>query len=126
MSDGSGVLQGLKIFVVEDEALVALNLEDILGELGCTVIGPALRLGAASEMMNDTFHADVAILDVNVAGEPVFPVAEKLVGKGIPVIFATGYGQAGLPDTWHSHTILQKPYAMDDVVESLARVTGRN
>jgi DNA-binding NtrC family response regulator len=126
MPDGSGKFQGLNVFVVEDEALVALNLEDMLDELGCTVIGPAMRLGRAKEMVDDAFVADVAILDVNIAGEPVFPVAERLAGKGIPVIFATGYGQAGLPVTWHGSPVLQKPYTMDEVSGSLARATGRH
>lgn len=126
MHDGSGKLQGLNVFVVEDEALVALNLEDLLDDLGCTVIGPAMRLGKAKEMLDGAFQADVAILDVNIAGEPVFPIAEQLADKGIPIIFATGYGQAGLPASWHSNPILQKPYTMDDVIGSLSRATGRS
>lgn len=126
MPDGARKLQGLRIFVVEDEALVALNLEDMLDELGCTVIGPAMRLGRAREMLDGGFEADAAILDVNIAGEPVFPIAEQLAGKGIPIIFATGYGQAGLPSTWHGNPILQKPYTMDEVSGSLAKVAGRS
>ncbi|MCO6392222.1 response regulator [Aliihoeflea aestuarii] len=124
MPDVSGKLQGLNVFVVEDEALVALNLEDMLDELGCTVIGPAMRLGRAKEMLDGAFTADVAILDVNIAGEPVFPIAEQLAVRGIPIVFATGYGQAGLPTSWHSNPVLQKPYTMDEVSGSLAKALG--
>lgn len=125
MADIASKLQGLSVFIVEDEALVALNLEDILDDLGCTVIGPAMRLSKANEMLGGEFAADVAILDVNIAGEPVFPLAEQLTEKGIPIVFATGYGQAGLPSSWHSHAILQKPYTIDEVVGSLAKAVGR-
>lgn len=126
MPDSSRKLQGLNVFVVEDEALVALNLEDMLDELGCSVIGPAMRLGKAREMIDGGVDADVAILDVNIAGEPVFPIAEQLASRGIPIIFATGYGQAGLPTTWHGNPILQKPYTLEEVSGSLEKVAGRS
>ncbi len=125
-TDLSSELQGLSVFVVEDEALVALNLEDMLIDLGCIIVGPAMRVAKAREMLADALQADVAILDVNVAGELVFPVAEELATKGIPIIFATGYGQAGLPEAWHGNTILQKPYTMDDVSGSLVKAVRRS
>jgi two-component SAPR family response regulator len=125
MPDNSRKLEGLNVFVVEDEALVALNLEDMLDDLGCTVIGTAMRLAKAREMIDEGVDADVAILDVNIAGEPVFPIAEQLVSRGIPIVFATGYGQAGLPTTWHDNPILQKPYTLEEVSCSLEKATGR-
>lgn len=109
----------LTVFVVEDEALVALNLEDMLGELGHRVLGPAMRIARARAMIEGDFSADVAILDVNVAGEPVFPVAEMLAGRGVPIVFATGYDRDGLPAAWHGCAILQKPYTIEDVARSL-------
>lgn len=115
----------LSVFVVEDEALVALNLEDMLAELGCSIIGPAMRVGRARAMIEGGIGADVAILDVNVAGEQIFPVAEMLAERGVPIVFATGYDRDGLPERWHDQTILQKPYTMDDVARSLASATGR-
>jgi two-component SAPR family response regulator len=115
---------GLTVFVVEDEALVALNLEDMLMDLGCRIIGPVMRLSKARELMEQGVSADVAILDVNVAGELVYPLAEQLCERGIPIIFATGYGRAGLPEAWHGNTILQKPYTLEDVSGSLKRATG--
>ncbi len=114
-----GDTKGLCVFVVEDEALVALNLEDMLFELGCTIIGPAMRIDRAEKMLADGIAADVAILDVNVAGQMVFPFARRLAEHGMPIVFATGYGRAGLPDDFHHMPILQKPYTLDDVATGL-------
>lgn len=90
-----GALQGLSVLAVEDEALVAMCLEDILLDLGCAVLGPAARVHQALKLL-DTEHVDIAVLDVNVAGEVVFPVADKLKALGVPFIFATAYGVAGV------------------------------
>lgn len=115
----------LSVFVVEDEALVALNLEDMLTDLGCAIVGPAMRVERARAMIEDGIRADVAILDVNVAGEQVFPIAQMLAERGVPIVFATGYDRDGLPSIWHERTILQKPYTLDDVSRSIASATGR-
>ncbi len=120
-------LEGLRVFFVEDETMVALNLEDMLADLGCEVVGTAMRVGKALDALNAHVEPDVAILDVNVAGERVFPVAELLTERQVPIIFATGYDRDGLPETWHRHTILQKPYTQDDVSRSLREaVKARN
>lgn len=121
-------MRPLTVFIVEDESLVALNLEDMLLELGHTVVGPAMRIDRAKRMIEGDFSADVAILDVNVAGEPVFPVAQMLVEKGVPVVFATGYDRESLPERWHGDSVLQKPYTMADISASIAaalRIAGR-
>lgn len=112
---------GLSVFVVEDETLVALNLEDILLELGCQVVGPAMRIDRAEGMIEEAAAADVAILDVNVAGTMVFPFARKLAERGTPMVFATGYGRSGLPADFSERPILQKPYTTADVKAGLAR-----
>ncbi len=115
---------GLNVFVVEDEALVALNLEDMLADLGCHVVGPAMRLPKAMEMVDKGVNADVAILDVNIAGAPVYPLAEALKARGTPIVFATGYGRSGLPEAWHGYPVLQKPYTADDVLASIRVAMG--
>ncbi len=117
-------VEGLSVFVVEDEALVLLNLEDMLEELGCTVVGPMMRIERAERFIEDGIMADVAILDVNVAGEMIFPFARKLAERNIPIVFATGYGRAGLPDDFHHHPILQKPYTTEDVAQGLLRAVN--
>jgi len=116
--------QGLNVLVVEDESLVLFNLEDVLAELGCSIVGPAMRLPQALALAQTAEAVDLAILDVNLAGEPVFPVAEALRARGVHIIFATGYGREGLPEEWQSHTVLMKPYMADDVAKALALLTS--
>lgn len=122
MTENSPSTNGLKILVVEDEALVALNLEDMLLELGCQVVGPVMRINSALETVGGDFSADLAILDVNIAGAPVYPVAEVLSRRGTPIVFATGYGRSGLPEDWQHCPVLQKPYTADDVLASIRQV----
>ncbi len=111
-------LNGLRVLVVEDEAAISLLLEDMLLDFGCEVIGPAARLSAALEMV-ETEAPDLAILDVNVAGEPIYPVAEALHRRGIPFVFSTGYGSAGIKDAFRERPVLQKPFAQHDLRQKL-------
>jgi CheY-like chemotaxis protein len=111
-------LQGLKVLVVEDEAAISLLLEDMLLDFGCEVIGPAARLSAALEAV-DRETLDLAILDVNVAGEPIYPVADALVQRGVPFVFSTGYGSAGIKDAYRDRPVLQKPFAQHDLKQKL-------
>ena len=113
-------LQGLRVLVVEDEMMVSMLIEDMLGDLGCTVIGPASRLDEAIELaMASTI--DCAVLDVNLGGQPIFPLVDILRNKGAPFAFATGYGDAGLRDIDKGTPVLQKPFREGD----LARVLGQ-
>lgn len=121
-SEPAGAGQKPAVFIVEDEALVALNLEDMLMELGFEIAGQAMRLEAALKQIEGGVGAGVAILDVNLAGTPVFPVAEKLVERGIPIVFATGYGRSGLPDEWRDRPVLQKPYTLEEVAAVLGSI----
>jgi CheY-like chemotaxis protein len=114
----SGDLNGLRILVVEDEAAISLLLEDMLLDFGCEVIGPAARLSAALDAVARE-KVDLAILDVNVAGEPIYPVAEALAERSIPFVFSTGYGSAGIRDTFRDRPVLQKPFAQNDLKQKL-------
>lgn len=117
-------ISGLSVFVIEDESLVLVNLEDMLGELGCTLVGPAMRLEQAEGMIEQAAGADIAVLDVNIGGKPVFPFAEKLAAKGVPLVLATGYGRDGLPEEWQKMTVLSKPYTFEDLAGALMRARG--
>lgn len=111
-----------RILVVEDEMLIGMLLEDMLADLGHEVAAIVPRLKEAlAAVERETF--DLAILDVHLHGESAFPVAEALIAKGRPFVFATGYGERGLPDTYRGRPVLQKPFAKDDlerVLKSLA------
>ena len=113
-----------RILIVEDEMLVSMMLEDALPEFGFAVAGVASRLGEAMDYVR-TGAFDAALLDVQLDGHPVFPVADVLIEKGIPFLFATGYGGSGLPETYRSHPALQKPFIIDDLATALRHLFKR-
>jgi CheY-like chemotaxis protein len=112
-------LAGLRVLVVEDEMMVSMLIEDMLDDLGCKVVGPASRLDEAMSLAAET-DLDCAVLDVNLGGQSIFPLADFLRAKGAPFAFATGYGDAGLRDVDKGSPVLQKPFRESD----LARVLG--
>jgi DNA-binding response OmpR family regulator len=97
-----------RVLLVEDEACLAMMLQDLLEDAGYEVI-KAARVPAALRMAQAE-AIDAAILDVNVAGTEVFPVADELRERGVPFMFASGYGERGLPGEYRDFPILQKPY----------------
>lgn len=117
-------LQGLKVLVVEDEMMVSMLIEDMLGDLGCTVVGPASRIEEAFELAK-TAEIDCAVLDVNLGGQPIFPLADVLREKGAPFAFATGYGDAGLRDVDKGTPVLQKPFRESDLARILGELHAR-
>ena len=110
---------GTSVLVVEDEALLAINLESMLETLGCRVIGPVTSVERASELAGGGTSASVAILDVNVGGQPVFPVVEMLEALGVPFLFTTGFDRAAIPERWHDRPFLAKPYTVDQIADGL-------
>jgi CheY-like chemotaxis protein len=90
------ILAGKRVLIVEDEALVAMLLEEILGDCGCQLVGPVGTVPAAlAAVQSERF--DAAVLDVNLAGESAYPVAEVLDRRQIPFLFLSGYGQGAIP-----------------------------
>ena len=120
MSNAS--LEGRRILVVEDESLVAMLLETILEDMGCTPVGPISNVDEALSVLSGEIELDAALLDVNVAGQQVFPVAEALKARGIPFVFSTGYGEGGLPDQWRGQTTIQKPFTEATVQDALKKI----
>ena len=104
----------MRILLEEDETLIALMLEDMLEGMGCAVTGLAPRI-ALGVSMADAGQFDVAILDVNVAGENIEPVADRLAARGVPFIFATGYGEAGVPLRHRGRPVVAKPFRGDQL-----------
>lgn len=116
-------LAGRRILVVEDESYVALLLEDMLSEIGCEVVAMAATVEEGVALAR-TLTVDAAVLDVNVAGREVFPVAESLRERRIPLVFSTGYGAAAIPAHWTGAPTLAKPYATSLLEEALRRILG--
>ncbi|WP_158916443.1 response regulator [Caulobacter sp. S45] len=111
----------MRILIVEDEALVAMLLEDMLADLGHTAVFSAASTTEALAYMSQNPDAfDFAITDVNLAGEQSYPIAEALAAAGKPFAFATGYGPGSLPEAWRDRPVLAKPFGTSDV----ARVVG--
>lgn len=101
--------------------LVAMNMEDMLLDLGHEVAGIASRLAPAMSLIAEC-EFDFALLDVNLAGEPSFPVASALRERGIPFLFATGYGARGLSDEFRTSPVLQKPFAEAELGRAIEAV----
>jgi CheY-like chemotaxis protein len=124
LSEVSG-LNGKRALLIEDETLVAMLIEDMLADVGCEIAGVAARLSDAMAMAGDeTLKVDLAILDVNLAGESSFAVADILERRGVPFVFSTGYGPNGLPDAWKGRPVLQKPFTAAEVQTVLERVVA--
>jgi DNA-binding response OmpR family regulator len=114
-------LIGRRILVVEDEALIAMLVEDALLDAGAEVLGPAATVEEALSLF-ETGGPEAAVLDINLAGQVSTPVADLLAERGIPFVVATGYGAAGLPDRHRNAPVLAKPYDPRELVETLTRV----
>lgn len=110
---------GLRILVVEDEVAIAMLLEDMLLDLGAEVVGPAGRLSEAKALA-ESEALDLAIVDVNLAGDPIYPVADILARRGIRFAFSTGYGAGGIEPEWRDRLVLQKPFSQEDLEKMLA------
>jgi CheY-like chemotaxis protein len=119
MSLPDGSQNARRVFVVEDEILIGMLLEDMLSDLGYEVAATASRLEEATQLARDA-DVDAAILDVNLNGQEVFPVAEILTARRIPFVFATGYGERGLPQSYNHRPTLQKPFQQDTLARELA------
>ncbi|HEX2764276.1 MAG TPA: response regulator [Allosphingosinicella sp.] len=111
-------LAGKRILIAEDEPILAMLLEDLLTDLGCVVVGPALRLRDAEEMAREE-ELDGALLDVNMGDGRTFEVARILAERGIPFCFSTGYGAAGIEPAFCDALVLQKPYRQADLATAL-------
>ena len=95
-----------------------LLVEDMLSELGCELVGTASRMSEATRLARD-LHFDAAVLDVNINGETIGPVAEIVAGRGAAMVFSTGYGRSGVDPRWRDRPILQKPYRVEEFAEAL-------
>ena len=111
-------LAGTRVFIVEDEALILDTLQDMLEGLGCHVVESALRVDEALAKLA-ALDFDVAVLDVNVAGHRIDPVADLLAERGMPFLFASGYGRGSLPVAHQGRVLLTKPYRKADLKAAL-------
>ncbi len=116
-----GVLRGIKVLVVEDEFLVATLIEDMLHAAGCIVSGPIPRLGEALDAVDRETY-DAAILDVNLGGDRIDPVARARSCRKVPFAFVTGYGSSSLPGDYAGRPHLRKPFRMTDLLNTVSEL----
>ena len=110
-----------RVLVVEDEALIAMEIESALLDAGFAVVGPAASVAAGTALAAaEALWA--AVLDVNLAGELVFPVADALAGRRVPFLFVTGYSLEVLPPRFRDRPLLRKPCTPRAVIAALAGV----
>ena len=112
-------VNGLRVLVVEDEAPIAMMIEDMLLDMGCVVAGSAASMQAAQQRV-DAAGFDFALLDMNLGGKSADGLADVLAEKGIPFAFASGYGKAGLSDRHRHRPIIQKPFVSRDLEKIMA------
>jgi CheY-like chemotaxis protein len=117
----TAALEGLRVLVVEDEYLVAALIEEMLESAGCVVSGPIPRLAEALDAIDHGTY-DAAVLDVNLGGDRIDPVADALSERNIPFAFVTGYGAAALPDEYAERPRLCKPFRMADLLGTLTNL----
>jgi CheY-like chemotaxis protein len=111
--------QRRRVLVIEDEVIVGMLLEDMLDELGCEVAAISTHIEEALQLAR-TLDIDLAILDINLGGEQSFPVADVLSSRGVPFMFATGYGAQILKPPYSGTPILQKPFQLGDLQRMLS------
>lgn len=119
---GHPALFGLQVLVVEDEPMVAMVLEDMLADLGCTLAGSAATLSEALTAIAGGVEVDAAILDVNLGGQKIFPVADILAERGVPFVFSTGFGPSDLVERYPGHPLLHKPYRPEELAQVLVEI----
>ena len=111
-------LEGRRILVIEDSPVVAAACEDMLRDMGCVPVGPAINMAAALQLAADE-QVEAAVVDINIRGGKVFPVLRVLGDRGIPFLLASGYADWSMPEEWRDRPRLAKPYSPNLLRQSL-------
>ncbi|WP_428029215.1 response regulator [Ancylobacter sp.] len=124
--DDQPPLSGQRVFIVEDETLVAMMIEGMLEELGATVVGNESRSDDALNFVASRHgEIDVAMLDLNLGTGHSYAIAEAIAGHGIPIVFSTGYTDSAIDAAWRSCPVLNKPFQLADLQGALSRALDR-
>jgi CheY-like chemotaxis protein len=113
-----------RVFLVEDEYLIRMLLEDMLADLGYEIAAAVGTIAEASDIATNG-QIDVAILDINVDGKEIYPVADILAKRGVPFVFVSGYGEGSLIERYRGRPALQKPFQVDQIKTTLATLLSK-
>ena len=108
------ILEGFRLLLVEDEYVLALGLSDMLVDLGADVIGPVASVADALDLIDKVPEIDAAVLDVNLGGETIYPVADALMSRNVPFFFSTANDRSQLPDRFSQVQLCRKPFDARD------------
>lgn len=117
------LFRGRRVLVLEDEAIIAMLIEELLEDAGAEIDGHSTLATALAAVERQV--PDMAVLDVNIHGETSYPVAEQLAARGVPLIFASGYGSAVHPEQFAGVPTVSKPYDMAEVTQAMQRALAR-
>jgi CheY-like chemotaxis protein len=120
---GSNELEGRRVLIVEDEAVVSLMIADLLSDAGCIVVGPAATTKAAFAFIEEE-SIDCAVLDVKLTDGLAFPVADALMARGVPFVFATGYDRTALDSRYIAAPLVGKVFDRSDLLSALVALVG--
>ncbi len=115
--DAAEILVGKRILIVEDDPFITLALEEMLAEQGLVILAAARTVAAA--LRHAAEELDIALLDVNIGEDKIDPVADALAQRGVPFVFTTGCGRAGLPETHLDHAVVEKPFYIEEILAAL-------
>jgi CheY-like chemotaxis protein len=115
---------GKRVLLVEDEMMIRMLLEGMLDDLGHIVAGEAGAIDEALALAKSA-DFDIALLDVNLNGRPITPVVEILIKRGLPFVFASGYGQGGVPEPYRGSPVLQKPFQVEALAAAINAASPR-
>lgn len=118
MTSAESTAAGKRVLVVEDELMIRMLLEGMLTDLGHTVAAEAGGIDDALALAKQA-EFDVAVLDVNLNNQSITPVVEVLVQRGVPFVFASGYGQRGVPELYRHNPTLQKPFQVEALAQAI-------
>ena len=113
-------LTGRRVLIVEDEYFLADDLSQAVVQLKAEVLGPVATCEDAFDLLSTGERIDLAVLDINLQGESVFPVADTLIEQGVPFLFATGYNQAAIPAQYQQVLRWEKPFAPEALAQALS------
>ncbi|MCC2976735.1 response regulator [Sphingomonas sp. PL-96] len=114
-------LHQCRILVVEDEYLLADELALELADEGAVVLGPVSNISRALALLDEEARPDGAILDINLGGEPAFPLADALINRGVPLVFTTGYDARAIPERFAGIPRCEKPISIGRITAALGK-----